>query len=200
MHGHRPSRIAALAGVAALATAVGGPSDDAHATTTRSVAMPRFVAADGDEIVVVDNKGRTTVYASDGEQVWSSATSTEHMDWPAQGQVTSEFGWRGGRMHNGIDIGAPTGTPVTAAAGGRVSFAGWKGGYGKTVEIDHGGGTRTRYAHQAAMKVSEDDRVSRGQKVGEVGMTGSSTGPHLHFEVRTDGDEHNPRNNLADRT
>jgi murein DD-endopeptidase MepM/ murein hydrolase activator NlpD len=199
MHRQRRNCIASLAGVAIL-TAAGltGPVDDAHAAPVQAVMMPRLVTVEGDQVIVVDGSGQAIVYASDGEQAWSPDTTTDRMDWPADGEVTSEFGWRGGRMHNGIDIAAPIGTEITAAAGGRVSFAGWKGGYGKTVEIDHGDGIMTRYAHQATMKVSEDDLVARGERVGKVGMTGSSTGPHLHFEVHADGDEHNPRKRLAE--
>jgi len=196
MHRYRRNRIAALAGTAVLSAAVVAPATAARAAAAHPVAMPRFVLTQDDEIVVVDATGRTTVYTPGGERV-SQEEPADHMTWPAKGEVTSEFGQRWGRMHNGIDIGTPTGTKITAAASGRVTFAGWKGGYGKTVEIDHGNGTVTRYAHQATMKVAEDDWVTRGQKIGEVGMTGSSTGPHLHFEVHTDGDEDDPREYLA---
>lgn len=199
---HRRTRIASLAGVAMLTAAVvAGPAGEANAArTAKTVPMPRLVVADDDEIVVVDDKGRSTVYAADGELVWALDTATDRMDWPVKGKVTSEYGQRGGRMHNGIDIGAPIGKKIAAAAGGDVTFAGWKGGYGKTVEIDHGDGTVTRYAHLAMMKVSEDDRVSRGDKIGEIGMTGSTTGPHLHFEVHDSGNERDPRTLLMDRT
>lgn len=199
---HRRTRIASLAGIALLTAAVVAvPGGEANAArTVKAAPMPRLVVADDDEIVVVDDKGRSTVYASDGDLVWALDTATDRMDWPVEGKVTSEFGQRGGRMHNGIDIGAPIGKKITAAAGGDVTFAGWKGGYGKTVEIDHGDGTTTRYAHLATTKVSEDDRVSRGDKIGEIGMTGSTTGPHLHFEVHDSGDERDPRTLLIDRT
>jgi len=114
------------------------------------------------------------------------------------GRVTSWFGWRRdpftGRLafHHGIDIGAPTGTDVCAAKAGTVSFTGWHGGLGKTVIVDHGGGLETRYAHLSQILVSEGQGVSQGAVIGKVGNTGRSTGPHLHFEVRRDGEAVNP--------
>lgn len=95
-------------------------------------------------------------------------------------------------MHEGIDIGADTGTPIRAAAGGTVILADWFGGYGNTVLVDHGGGYVTLYAHQSSLSVSEGDTVSAGQTVGLVGSTGHSTGPHLHFEVRVGGVAEDP--------
>lgn len=108
------------------------------------------------------------------------------MLWPTNGVLTSPFGWRWGAMHAGIDIGAPSGTPIVAAAAGTVFFAGWNGGYGNLTLIDHGGGRVTAYAHQSRFAVSGGP-VSRGQVIGYVGSTGDSTGPHLHFEVRVNG-------------
>lgn len=89
-------------------------------------------------------------------------------------------------MHQGIDIGAPTGTPIYAAAGGQVIFSGWMGGYGNLILIDHLDGRVTAYAHQSRLAVGGGS-VSRGQLIGYVGSTGDSTGPHLHFEVRVNG-------------
>jgi murein DD-endopeptidase MepM/ murein hydrolase activator NlpD len=108
--------------------------------------------------------------------------------WPADGVLTSGFGWRWGRMHAGIDIAAPTGTPIWAAASGVVEYAGWNsGGYGNLVEIRHADGTITRYAHMSAIYVQEGQSVSQTQVIGAIGSTGFSTGPHLHFEVRPGG-------------
>lgn len=107
--------------------------------------------------------------------------------WPTAGTVTSLFGPRWGRLHAGIDIGAPTGTAIVAADGGTVFFAGEMGGYGNLTLIDHGNGIVTAYAHQSGFAASEGGRVSRGQTIGYVGNTGHSTGPHLHFEVRVSG-------------
>lgn len=106
--------------------------------------------------------------------------------WPTSGVLTSPYGWRWGAMHRGIDIGAPSGTPIYAAAGGTVFFAGWMGGYGYLILIDHGDGRVTAYAHQSSLAVSGGS-VGRGQLIGYVGSTGDSTGPHLHFEVRVNG-------------
>jgi murein DD-endopeptidase MepM/ murein hydrolase activator NlpD len=99
-------------------------------------------------------------------------------------------------MHEGIDIGAGYGSSVVAAAGGTVIAAGWDGGYGKCVQISHGGGTVTRYAHLSSINVSAGQRVDRGQLIGLVGSTGNSTGPHLHFEVIIGGQPRNPVNYL----
>jgi murein DD-endopeptidase MepM/ murein hydrolase activator NlpD len=122
--------------------------------------------------------------------------------WPADGPKTSGFGVRihplfgTARVHTGLDIGAPTGTPIHAAADGVVYSAGWRGGYGNAVVVDHGGGMTTLYAHQSRVAVSGGKQVSRGDVVGYVGSTGFSTGPHLHFEVRLDGEPVDPEGYL----
>jgi murein DD-endopeptidase MepM/ murein hydrolase activator NlpD len=113
--------------------------------------------------------------------------------WPVIGPITSPFGWRqnpfggGPEFHQGLDIAAPTGTTVTAAAGGTVIMAQWYGGYGNYILIDHGGGYSTGYGHLSAIYVSTGQVVQRGQAIGAVGSTGQSTGPHLHFEIRIAG-------------
>ncbi|MEO1375552.1 MAG: peptidoglycan DD-metalloendopeptidase family protein [Cyanobacteria bacterium J06635_10] len=108
--------------------------------------------------------------------------------WPAKGVFTSGFGPRWGRMHKGIDIAAPTGTPINAAADGIVVSAGWnRGGYGKLVDIRHPDGTLTRYAHNSKILVRKGQQVQQGQRISLMGSTGFSTGPHLHFEIRKGG-------------
>jgi murein DD-endopeptidase MepM/ murein hydrolase activator NlpD len=108
--------------------------------------------------------------------------------WPSQGILSSGYGWRWGRMHKGIDIAAPTGTPIVAVASGTVVSAGWNdGGYGYLVEVEHGDGTLTRYAHNNRILVKSGQQVAQGQQVSEMGSTGFSTGPHLHFEVHPRG-------------
>ncbi len=113
--------------------------------------------------------------------------------WPVTGTITSPFGWRsnpfGGapEFHQGLDIAAPSGTTVTAAASGTVIMAQWYGGYGNYILIDHGGGYSTGYGHLSAIYVSTGQTVQRGQAIGAVGSTGQSTGPHLHFEIRIAG-------------
>jgi murein DD-endopeptidase MepM/ murein hydrolase activator NlpD len=121
-----------------------------------------------------------------------SATTGDTIAWPVKGRLSSEFGPRGGRLHRGIDIAATTGTPIRAAQDGTVRFAGWKGGYGYTIDIAHGGGLTTRAAHQSELLARHGQRVRRGQIIGRVGSTGSSTGPHLHFEIAVHGDEIDP--------
>ena len=107
--------------------------------------------------------------------------------WPVNGPVVSPFGMRWGRMHEGIDIGVPYGTPIHAAAAGRVIYASWMSGYGNLIVIDHGNGLATAYAHQSAFAVGNGASVSQGQVIGYVGCTGHCFGPHLHFEVRVNG-------------
>tara|TARA_R110002110_G_scaffold115704_4_gene286829 strand:- start:1356 stop:2540 length:1185 start_codon:yes stop_codon:yes gene_type:complete len=115
------------------------------------------------------------------------------------GMITSSYGYRrdpftgGGAMHSGIDFKGPTGQPILAAAGGRVTHAGWKSGYGKAVEVTHGNGLMTRYAHMSRIDVRAGQRIEQGLQLGAMGSTGRSTGTHLHFEVRLNGRAINPR-------
>jgi murein DD-endopeptidase MepM/ murein hydrolase activator NlpD len=120
-----------------------------------------------------------------------SGTSSSGFVWPVSGVVTSGFGWRWGRMHEGIDISAPAGTPIRAVAAGSIIYAGWMGGYGQITVIDHGNGLSTAYAHQSAIYVGGGS-VSQGTTIGAVGCTGSCTGNHLHFEVRVNGSPVDP--------
>jgi murein DD-endopeptidase MepM/ murein hydrolase activator NlpD len=115
------------------------------------------------------------------------APSASGFLWPVSGPVVSPFGIRWGRMHEGIDISAGSGTPVAAAASGTVISTGYMGGYGNLVVIDHGGGIATAYAHLSGYAVGSGQSVSQGQVVGYVGCTGHCYGPHLHFEVRVNG-------------
>jgi murein DD-endopeptidase MepM/ murein hydrolase activator NlpD len=112
--------------------------------------------------------------------------------WPVSGVLTSGFGWRWGRMHEGIDIAVGSGTPVHAAAGGTVIVAGWVGGYGNLVVIDHGGGVATAYGHNTSVAVGVGQAVAQGQVIAYSGSTGHSTGPHVHFEVRVNGSPVDP--------
>ncbi|MCA1631595.1 MAG: M23 family metallopeptidase [Acidobacteria bacterium] len=120
--------------------------------------------------------------------------------WPVAGETTDGFGGRsnpfGGsslEFHPGQDIRAERGTAVVAAATGTVLSVGWQNGYGQMVEIDHGGGLTTRYAHLSKIEVAAGQQIARGDLVGRVGSTGRSTGPHLHYEVRIGGEAVNPR-------
>jgi murein DD-endopeptidase MepM/ murein hydrolase activator NlpD len=120
-----------------------------------------------------------------------STPSASGLIWPVGGSVVSAFGWRWGRMHEGIDIGAGYGAPIVASASGVVIYAGWMGGYGNLIIIDHGGGLATAYAHQSSFAVG-GGAVSQGQTIGYVGCTGHCYGPHLHFEVRVNGSAVDP--------
>jgi murein DD-endopeptidase MepM/ murein hydrolase activator NlpD len=121
---------------------------------------------------------------------------------PSDGPISSPFGWRthpllgNHRFHSGLDFAAGYGAPIRAADSGQVIYAGWYGGYGKAVIIDHGKGMTTLYGHCSELHVSEGQSVKRGQVISAVGSTGLSTGPHLHFEVRRDGSPQNPADYL----
>jgi murein DD-endopeptidase MepM/ murein hydrolase activator NlpD len=112
--------------------------------------------------------------------------------WPVNGTFTSPFGYRWGRLHAGIDIAVPEGTPIRAADSGRVIIAGWTGGYGNYTCISHSGSLSTCYGHQSRIATSVGANVSKGQVIGYSGNTGNSTGPHLHFEVRVNGNPVDP--------
>ena len=124
------------------------------------------------------------------------------MMWPINGSITSPFGTRihpifgTSRFHSGLDIGADYGDAVAAADGGVVIFSGWMGGYGKAVIIDHGRGISTLYGHNSELMVGEGQSVRKGQTIAAAGSTGYSTGPHVHFEVRLNGEPTNPMNYL----
>ncbi|MCP5468009.1 MAG: M23 family metallopeptidase [Deltaproteobacteria bacterium] len=125
----------------------------------------------------------------DSLSFWASTPS----QWPVHGWLTSGFGYRVSpwarrvKMHNGIDIAAAYGTPIKAPSDGVVSFAAHKGGYGRTIMIDHGFGIQTLYGHTSEVFVEEGDQVQKGQIIAAVGSSGASTGPHLHYEVQVDG-------------
>jgi len=109
------------------------------------------------------------------------------LEWPVRADVSSGFGPRGERFHEGVDFAAARGTRVVAAAGGVVRFAGWNDGFGKLVVVDHGSGVTTFYAHLSRISVASRRRVRAGDALGRVGTTGEATGPHLHFEVHVRG-------------
>lgn len=161
----------------------------------------RKVAACNEQVVklkeqekhaAADEKRLSAALAQQGVVNVPRSVSSGGWTWPTSGTVTSGFGYRWGRLHAGIDIGAPTGTPIVAAKGGVVSFAGVMGGYGNIIVVDHGGGMTTRYAHQSQLGASVGQSVQAGDKIGYVGSTGNSTGPHLHFEVRINDNPQNP--------
>ena len=134
-------------------------------------------------------------YFEDQRSLLTSTPSS----WPTRGWVTSDFGVRldpytaERMMHRGLDIATPTGQAIFAPSDGTVVFAGTENGYGKVLVLDHGYGVRTRYGHLSEISVKAGDAVRRGTRLGAVGSTGRSTGPHLHYEVRVNGIAENPR-------
>ncbi|HLD86400.1 MAG TPA: M23 family metallopeptidase [Patescibacteria group bacterium] len=124
--------------------------------------------------------------------ITTPGSSSTRLLWPTDARrITQYYTWR----HGGVDIAGPSGTAIYAAEEGIVEVAGWnRGGYGYYIIIDHGGGLKTLYAHNSKLQVAAGDRVERGQRIANVGSTGRSTGPHLHFEVRLRGGRTNPLN------
>lgn len=144
-----------------------------------------------EEVEALAAQSAALAAAIQNAQATAGSTGTGVSDagflWPVNGSVVSGFGMRWGRLHEGIDITAPTGTPIWAAAAGTVIHAGWLGGYGNLVVIDHGNGLATAYAHASVILVAVGQEVAQGETVALVGSTGNSSGPHLHFEVRVNG-------------
>ncbi len=146
-----------------------------------------------DQRLIIPNIG-TTSYAMSAPVVTIPSRGSGSLDlmWPVMGEVTSFFGMRNGRPHEGLDIAANTGTPIKAARAGKVTFAGHRGTYGLAVIVDHGGGLSTLYAHCSRVLVKPGQNVKNGQDIALVGSTGHSTGPHLHLEVRQNGIPYDP--------
>jgi murein DD-endopeptidase MepM/ murein hydrolase activator NlpD len=140
---------------------------------------------------------------NNNSNVDSKVSSGEGFLRPASGVITSPYGPRvhpifgTNGFHTGVDFGAPNNSPIYASKSGKVVFAGVQSGYGNTVIIDHGGGIQTLYAHCSSILVSYGQTVTRGHVIAKVGSTGNSTGPHLHFEVRVNGNHTNPMNYLS---
>jgi murein DD-endopeptidase MepM/ murein hydrolase activator NlpD len=155
-------------------------------------AAERADAGEIDSLIAVSAALTAKIQAAQGHSTVTRTVSASGLIWPVSAPMTSPFGWRWGRMHEGVDLGAPYGTPIAAAAAGTVIYAGWLGGYGNLTVIDHGGGLATAYGHQSRIGVSVGQSVAQGEIIGDVGSTGHSTGPHLHFEVRVNGQAVDP--------
>ena len=153
----------------------------------------RQAAAEAGNLVVIDEGD-----GGNGDDYVMPPTGGGGMIWPLSGPITSEFGWRthpifgNARFHSGLDIGGDYGLPIHAAQSGVVIEAGWIGGYGNTVMIDHGGGISTLYGHNESLAVSVGQHVNQGDVIAYCGSTGNSTGPHCHFEVRLGGEPVSP--------
>lgn len=144
---------------------------------------------------------KVTKYASTGSKNFSTSRALNYnkvdlgmsLTRPVSGVLTSRYGYRWGRTHTGIDIGAPTGTAVKCAASGKVTFSGWKGELGNLVVVTHSNGIQTYYGHCSKLLVTAGQTVSAGEIIAKVGSTGRSTGSHLHFEIRINGGSINPQ-------
>lgn len=179
------SRVSLQKGIGPIPTPE-GPSLE----TVDLAAFPPKMESLEDRVVTLQEKIKGLTKIQEDKLTFMASTPSL---WPVKGWVTSDFGYRrspfslAADFHRGIDIAASWGTPVVAPADGVVTFAGYKGGYGKMVVIDHGFGVVTKYGHTSEMFVKEGDKIKRGAKIALVGNTGHSTGPHLHYEIYSDG-------------
>ena len=164
----------------------------------KRVVTARITRENGEQIKRKDLDERvitepTTEIIVKGTKPRPKTLPTGTLKYPIYGAtLTSEFGWRWGRNHDGVDWGCPNGTPLYAADGGTVVYTGWYYGYGLYVKIDHGSGVQTAYAHCDEIFVSTGEQVYQGQHIAASGNTGNSTGPHLHFEVLVNGSPQDP--------
>ena len=181
----------------------------ADVESSRRVAAEALRELEADEKAITEHLDALARSSAEIERRLRAAEGTDPGDvgsgWvrPTNGYVSSPYGYRVHpiyqtvRLHAGVDLSSPTGTPIRAAKGGNVTFVGWMSGYGQTVIIYHGDGRGTLYAHLSSFSVSQGSTVSQGQVVGAVGMTGTATGPHLHFEVRVNGTPRDPCGYIA---
>lgn len=154
-------------------------NSEAHSDSTKRKSGGGFLFGSGNEVENVDGNDGAS---NSKRRVWTP------LPWPVTGSISSEYGYRWGRLHAGIDIRAPRGTPILSPASGKVIFAGRKGDYGKFILVDHGT-FRTAYGHCASIDVSQGDVIKKGAVIGEVGSTGNASGSHLHFEFRMADDK-----------
>ncbi len=145
----------------------------------------------GNRIAVPDSTASVSALAVQPSRSYAGF-SMGMMAWPVSGSITSPYGWRKSGFHHGIDIAGDIGDAIEAAAAGKVTFAGNRSIYGKTVVIEHPDGRQSIYAHCQKILVDKNDYVVKGQSIATIGMTGRTTGPHLHFEVKINGETDNP--------
>lgn len=161
----------------------GGPLTQATVSTSGNAAISETEARAKEIVVSLDQVNRYRI-----------ASNMLPLDMPVKSafRYTSGFGSRWGRAHKGVDLAGPVGTPILATGDGTVKFAGRQSGYGNIIIVEHALGTETRYAHLSKIRVQAGQKVSRGSQIGDMGNTGRSTGPHLHYEVRVNGEAVNP--------
>lgn len=163
--------------------ATDAPFELAITASTKTAARLNVSSPSIEELALIGMPELPTLVAPD--RYLPNTADPHRYLWPTKGVITSGFGWRWGRMHQGIDIAAPIGTPIYASASGTVVDAGWTdGGYGNLVTIKHDDGSSTLYGHNNRVLVHEGQQVEQGQLIAEMGSTGRSTGPHSHFEIR----------------
>jgi murein DD-endopeptidase MepM/ murein hydrolase activator NlpD len=198
------------ASIVAMATGAGMPSEEQDPGTSRAVADIAALAAETSAPAAVEGQAKADP-ATNAPVTAEEVALTERTS-PVTGQaaqiawtpmldritITSLFGQRWGRNHNGVDFDAATGDPVYAAYPGTITHAGWESGFGNLVIVDHGDGVETYYAHNSEILVSEGDWVDAGSQIANAGNTGRSFGSHVHFEVHVDGRPVEPLNYLAE--
>jgi murein DD-endopeptidase MepM/ murein hydrolase activator NlpD len=211
LYGLRQNRLAAVRHSAAAAAAASGPAPASTTLALSNTVSPQTVSGSIDQLAALRDdalSGRISLALQDGLSPsftgnWTTLADAPSL-WPVEGEVTSSFGERidpirgEGEFHTGIDIAAPYGSPVRAAAAGLVTGADMGHGYGRTVELNNGHDIMTVYAHLSGVAVVPGQHVSRGQVIGYLGESGRTTGPNLHYEVRVDGIPVNPYKYLRD--
>lgn len=184
----------------AMFSAAGLSTDDLIESVRRGYSgqgggpLTPILSTSGERPDAMSIRANDVLRSLDEINLWRLAAERLPVAHPVNGSFrqSSPFGPRWGRMHNGIDFAGATGTPIVAGGEGVVTFSGRQSGYGNVIEIEHSNGFMTRYAHMARLHVSEGERVSRGELIGDMGNTGRSTGPHLHYEVHRNGTPVNP--------
>lgn len=165
-------------------------------TITRdfAVSLDKVIEANGISNPDLVKPGRVVLLPGATPEFGYQERLSQHFIKPVDARISSYFGMRWGRMHEGIDFAVNTGTRITAARSGKIIYSGWASGYGNTVIIEHERGVRSLYAHNSKLLVNSGQRVERGQPIALSGNTGNSTGPHLHFEIQINGQPVNPLN------
>ena len=190
-------RASALKAEQAVAREAGLVSEALQTQQLAEAAVARRVADYQSEVRdLAAEESRIEAIIAANTSVWTGAISRSGFAWPIRGPITSPYGPRWGGFHTGIDIGCSTGAPVGASKAGKVIASQWGGGYGWMIIIDHGGGITTLYAHASKLIASVGQYVQQHQTIDLCGMTGHATGPHVHFEVRVNGQHQNPMNFL----